>query len=285
MTDFSRVLIDGDILVYRIGFTTQDVDEEIARWRLDELLEKIMYGCNTQNSRIYLTSTDRSNFRFQLYPDYKAQRKDKPKPVHYAFLRKTLEQEYMAEVVHEQEADDALGIALSEDASSILATIDKDLDQIPGWHFNFVKEQIYQMSEIEAWRSFYMQCLVGDKATDNVEGCPGIGIVKATRSLEGCESESEMFEAVTRLYLKAYSTPEVASTMLWLAGNLLWVRRKENQSWVRPNGDLVSKTALKHFLLTQEWDTSTNQTLSNTSSQKQSTDTPLISNWTEETSF
>lgn len=250
---FKKALIDGDILVYRIGFTTQDVDENIARWRLDELLENIMKACDTQNAAIYLTSTDRSNFRFELFPEYKAHRKDKPKPLHYEFLRDTLVKEYMAEVISGQEADDVLGIELSKDPEqSIVATIDKDLDQIPGWHFNFVKGIIYKMDELEAWRSFYHQCLVGDKPTDNIEGCPKIGEVKATRSLEGCESENEMFEKVLMHYSHAYSDPDVVANRLWLAGNLLWIRRLPNQPWVRPNGEVVSKTLLKQCLEMEE---------------------------------
>lgn len=241
---FKKALIDGDILVYRIGFTTQDVDEGIAKWRLDELLERIMAGCEAPESTIYLTSNDRSNFRFELFPDYKAHRKDKPKPIHYDFIRQTLVEDYMAEVVTGQEADDALGIALTEDPTLIVATIDKDLDQVPGWHYNFVKEKIYNISELEGWRSFYYQCLVGDKGTDNIEGCPRIGDVKATRSLEGCESESEMYNKVVEHYLNAYLNLEMAVEKLWLAGQLLWIRRAKNQSWTRPNGEVVSKTTL-----------------------------------------
>ena len=247
------VLVDGDILVYRVGFTTEDVDEGIAAWRLQELLDRIMQECEGKAAHIFLTSADRSNFRFQLFPAYKEHRKDKPKPKHYEFLRDTLIKDHFATVISGQEADDQLGIELSQDPHNrIIATIDKDLDMIPGWHFNFVKGNIYYMDELEAWRSFYWQCLVGDKSTDNIDGCPKIGPVKATRSLEGCESESEMFEKVCNHYLAAYHDPVVAVDALWLAGNLLWIRRKENQSWERPSGEVVSKTMLRDCLQEEE---------------------------------
>jgi 5'-3' exonuclease len=256
---FSRVLIDGDILVYRIGFTTQDVDEGIAKWRLDELLERIMGACECKESHIYLTASDRSNFRFALFPEYKAHRKDKPKPIHYDFIRKTLMEDYMGIMISNEEADDAMGIALTEDPEHrIIATIDKDLDMIPGWHFNFVKEKIYYINELEGWRNFYYQCLVGDKSTDNIEGCPGIGPVKATRSLEGCESENEMYEKVLDHFLNAYSDPEIAVNALWLAGQLLWIRRKPEQPWVRPNGEVVSKTMLREYYEMEGYLTSMN---------------------------
>lgn len=278
MRKFDRVLVDGDILVYRIGFTTQDVDEQIARWRLNELVERLTAGCNAKEAAFYITSTDKSNFRFGLFPEYKAHRAKKEKPIHYDYIRQVLQEDYLANVVHGEEADDALGIELTLDPEKrVLASIDKDLNQVPGWHFNFVKEQIYYVNELEGWRNLYYQMLVGDKPTDNVEGCPKIGDVKATRSLEGCESEEEMFETVTRLYLKAYSDPRVASERLWLAGNLLWVRRKPNQPWVRPSGEVVSKTALKQYYETEEWNSSTSPESGTTSSQPPPTDTLVIS--------
>lgn len=277
-SSFKKVLIDGDILTYRIGFTTQDVDEGIAKWRLDETLENIMKLAGTDLCQLYLTSADKSNFRFALFPDYKAHRKDKPKPIHYDFLRRCMVEDYMGIMIHGEEADDALGIELTKDPENqILASIDKDLDMIPGWHCNFVKGSVYYINELEGWRNFYWQCLVGDKATDNIEGCPKIGEVKATRSLEGCESEEEMFNRVTGHYLSAYSLPELASEKLWLAGNLLWIRRKPNQVWERPSGEAVSKTRLNEFYETGEWNTNTSPESSNTESQSPSTSTPQTS--------
>lgn len=244
-----KALIDGDLLVYRIGFTTQDVDEGIAKYRLQELVDRIMQECECKEAYFYITSTDKSNFRFKLFPDYKAQRKDREKPIHYDFIRNLLVSDYMAEVVYGIEADDRLGIELTKDPENqVLVSIDKDLDQIPGWHYNFVKQRMYKMDELEAWRSFYFQCLVGDKSTDNIDGCPKIGEVKATRSLEGCESEKEMFETVALKYLNAYYDPETAAEKLWLAGQLLWIQKLPDQPWTRPSGEVVSKTNLKQFL-------------------------------------
>lgn len=258
-------LIDGDILVYRVGFASEDVEEGIAKWRLDELVATSMQEVGCQFHQTFISSNDRSNFRFEIFPDYKANRKDKPKPVHYEMLRKHLLKEYKAEEVSGQEADDALGIALLADPDSILFTIDKDLDQIPGWHYNFVEKRKYVISPISGWRSFYWQCLVGDP-TDNITGCPGIGKVKATRGLEGCENEQEMHEVVLRQYLKAYKDPFVAAERLFLAGHLLYIRRKPNDVWHLPNGEVASKGNLKRHLLMLDGSTSTKETPSSTQS-------------------
>jgi 5'-3' exonuclease len=265
---FDHALIDADILVYRIGFTTQGAAEGIARYRLDEFANNIINKVAATKATFFITSDDKSNFRFGLYPDYKANRKNKPKPEHYDFLRKRLQDEFFATVVSGEEADDALAKMLLEpsDEARVLCSIDKDLDQIPGWHYNFVTERYYNISEIEGWRSFYAQCLVGDP-TDNIPGCPRIGTVKSNQMLEGCQSESEMLGVVLKAYQKAYSNPGEAVERLWLNGNLLWIRRKGEDMWASPTslGDEVnSKTRLKRLLSLRDEDTSTSPELSST---------------------
>lgn len=258
----ATALIDGDLLVYRIGFTTEDVDEGIVLWRLRELVDRIIQESEATESMIFITSTDKSNFRFELFPEYKANRKDKPKPKHYDFIRQTLFDEYFAVLVKDEEADDALAkwlIQLGD--KGIICSIDKDLDQIPGWHYNFVKQRKYQISEIEGWRCFYTQCLVGDKAVDNIDGCPKIGKVKANRMLEGCESEKEMYQTVLKAYQNAFPDTESAVSALWLAGNLLWMRRKDRDPWTRPSGEVVSKEQLLVDLSITESSTSTSPQL------------------------
>lgn len=235
-----KALIDSDILVYRVGFASEDVTEEsIVKWRLNDMISRMLDAVEADDFTCYLTSTDKSNFRFAIYPEYKAQRKA-PKPKHYDFLRQVLVEEYDAEVVYGIEADDALGQAQTKD--TIIASIDKDLDMVPGWHYNFVKERKYLISDLEAYRSFYWQVLVGDKASDNIEGCPGIGKVKATKYLEGCNTEAEMYDLILRKYKEAYVYK--GAKALWLAGQLLWIRRVSEKGWSRPNGELVSLESL-----------------------------------------
>lgn len=240
-----RALIDADILVYRVGWTTQNEPEGIARWRLDEMITRIQDGLKASDYTCFLTSQDKSNFRLELFPEYKAHRNDKPKPKHYLFLRNYLIETHNAVVVEGEEADDALGIEHTRDPeNTIICTIDKDLDQIAGQHYNFVTLRKYTISPVEALRCFYEQVLVGDKPTDNVEGCPKIGEVKAQRILEGCQDENEMLGEVIKAYRK-YAGANWADRLL-LAGRLLWVRKHPGEEWIF-RGSPVSKMLLEHF--------------------------------------
>ena len=65
----------------------------------------------------------------------------------------------------------------------VLASIDKDLKQIPGIHYNWQKELVTDVNLLEADYWFYFQVLTGDSA-DGYAGCPGIGVKRARIVLE-----------------------------------------------------------------------------------------------------
>jgi len=225
------LLIDADILVYRAGFAVQvNVDAEgnhpptsHALQAMKMMLNNILNKYPGSPYRVFITSTDKSNFRYKLAKTkpYKGNRKQ-AKPIYFHDLREYLIDHWRAEVVYGQEADDALGIAADYD-DTIIVTLDKDLDMVPGHHFNFVKGESYHISRTQAYRNFCYQLLVGD-SVDNIVGCPGIGPVKASAALKKCgRDKQKMLQAAYNLY---------DNEELFLEqGNLLWIRRKEDDVW------------------------------------------------------
>lgn len=239
----SRALIDGDILVYRVGYGAEGESEGIAKARLETTVTGILDVLEISDYTIYLTSSDKSNFRYDLSPEYKATRPDK-KPQHYELIRKLLREDYGAVTVEGEEADDALGYNQQKDRT-VICTIDKDLDQIPGWHFNWVKGLLYHTSELESLRCFYKQVLTGDRV-DNIKGCPKVGPVFAERYTEGCQDEKDLLQVVIEQYQSKVKGDWAEE--LFLNGSLLWVRRKPGQSWTTSWGEVVSKSLLQNFL-------------------------------------
>lgn len=225
-------LIDGDILVYRIGFTTNDVDVGIAKWRMDELVNNCCRGANVTDYKVFINSQDKSNFRYELDPTYKANRKDAPKPLHFTALREHLIEVHGATVVHGEETDDRLGILQSTSTGTIICSIDKDLDQISGPHYNFVKGIRYEVSEIDGLRWFWAQSLIGDR-TDNVRGVTGIGDKRADVALRGITTNEGFFEVVKPLYIKEYGDDAWLRKLI-VNGRLLWIRKKEGEMWLPP---------------------------------------------------
>ena len=213
-----KALIDADIVAYRVACTCQEDDaQDFVFARAEDLVDSILVNTEAEEYRLFLTGKD--NFRYTIYPEYKAHR-PKEKPFWLEACRQYLIATFNAEVIDGQEADDAMGI--NQNGDTIICSIDKDLLMIPGRHYNFVKDEFINVTEEEAIKHFYMQCLTGDRA-DNIKGIEKVGPKKAEKILAGCVTEKQMFDAVR----EAYSNDEE----FIMNGRVLWIRRKENENW------------------------------------------------------
>ena len=223
-----KALIDGDILVYRIGFASEDETESIAIARCSEFLEDLLLFNNFDSYQGYITG--KRNFRNEIAVSapYKGNRKA-AKPKHYELLREYMQSAWDFKLIEDQEADDAIGIAAYEMqvGEYCICSIDKDLDMLRGDHFNFVKNERYFITEEQGIKNFYKQILMGDRV-DNIIGIKGIGTVKAERLLKECKSEKEMYLTV----LEAYNGDD---KRVLENGQLLWIRREPNQLWTPPS--------------------------------------------------
>jgi len=199
-----KALVDSDILVYRVGSVSNEDTVAHALSKVDAFVENLFLLDlpDIFEWELYLTGKD--NFRKEkaVTLPYKGNRKDTAKPVHYEAIRKHLVDKWHAKVVDGMEADDVLAIRQHEltnnfedkDASMIV-TLDKDLDQVVGWHYNFVKKERYYMEQDEADFLFYKQFLTGDRI-DNIQGVKGIGDVKATKLLQDLTTNKERWDCV-----------------------------------------------------------------------------------------
>jgi hypothetical protein len=221
-------LIDADILVYRVGFASNDTSDRLAISRMAEFVEELVMRPDVGDYRGFLTG--RNNYRKDIAKTapYKGNRTG-DKPIHFDILREYLQSAWAFVEVEGQEADDAIGIAAYEFDSIddyLIMTLDKDLDMIRGWHYNFIKDNKYLIEEYEGIVNFYKQILTGDRV-DNIVGLKGIGPKKAEKLVKDCKTEQELYDAV----LKAYDndTERVLEN-----GRLLWIRRKPNEMWNPP---------------------------------------------------
>ena len=167
--------------------------------------------------RVFIGGAD--NFRYQIYPAYKGNRKDTEKPPWLEACREQLVVEWQAQVVNGMETDDMLGIL--QDDSTVIASIDKDLLMIPGKHYNFVKQEHYDVSPINGLRHFYLQLIMGDRS-DNIPGYDGVMRIKPPKfllpliaDLEACETEEEMETLVKDVYTDK-AQYEINKKLLWI---------------------------------------------------------------------
>lgn len=209
---------------------TLDVLEEpaalsICKNKLVGLLERL----EADSHRVYLTG--KGNFREEVatLTPYKGNRTQVEKPVHYAACREWFLNHPYTTLVEGQEADDELGIQQTRHGGrAIVASIDKDLRQIHGPHYEWHKDSKFNINAEASDRWFWLQMLMGDSA-DNIPGIKGVGPKTADKLLAEAPDRQARADAVAKKYLAQYG-PDWKG---WAneVGILLWIRREAGQVW------------------------------------------------------
>jgi DNA polymerase-1 len=185
------LLIDGDILLYKFCYinefpitwddetTSEFIDLDRAKQDFDSFVKQMLQRTKTEGELIAFSSP--INFRYSILPTYKHNRKDLAKPKMFSDLKQYALENYHTKIKEPLEADDVIGIlATKYPQKYVIASIDKDLKQIPGLHYDWQKDQMFEVTEEEADRWFFTQVLIGDIG-DGYTGCPGIGKKKADK--------------------------------------------------------------------------------------------------------
>lgn len=217
-----RALVDADIVGFSCAAYNEQYSWEACRNDIDALMRRILEDTDSDDYLAVLTGSN--NFRYDIYPEYKANRKEKARPTYLEDSRAHLITEWGAVVTDGYEADDLLGIEQSQESfgTTVICSIDKDLKQVPGYHYNWRKLQSELVSPLDGWKSFYRQLLTGD-STDGIPGVGGIGKVKSSKLIDDLVDETDMLEVVSRFY----DDPQ----RLLIFADCLWIMRKENERW------------------------------------------------------
>jgi DNA polymerase-1 len=215
-----HLLVDGDIILHRFGCTNQikvdwdgtgvtsegvaSVEEATtdARSFLVELQEKL------KSPDMTIIFSGPRNFRYSVLPSYKWNRKKTPKPLLMGDIKDFLRENYDCLEQDKLEGDDLMGIiSTANKGKYIICSIDKDMKQIPGKHYNwnFCKKSVVTKEDAD-WM-FYMQVLMGDPG-DGYTGIPGIGQVKAAKIL--LANPENLWDAIVDAYATAGLTEDEA---------------------------------------------------------------------------
>lgn len=223
----NKLLVDLDIVLYRTASVVWELSGINDAVNIaNDMLGGIQVNTGIQDMVLYISGD--KNFRKQIYPEYKANRFKTERPPVLMPLVGWFETYYGAIKEDTVEADDLLG--RNQTDKTAIVSIDKDLLMIPGWHYNFVKDELTFVSEFDAIYNFYTQLLVGDPA-DNIKGATGIGKAKAPKILDGCETEEELRNAVTP-YFSCEEEMDMNAQVLWIQqkGRLRWNDTKQCES-------------------------------------------------------
>ena len=225
-----------------------EIPEEHLVWYIEaEPLENALHNCSSlientidycsdyfdldREHISYLTymtgNFETPNFRLAVDPEYKANRDPNHKPTHLGEIKVYLKTKHNGYLTEGCEADDFFGQACitmkGRGVVPVICTIDKDLQQLPGFHYNFTTGTIVEVEKERASVVFWRQMLEGDRV-DNITGINGIGPDKASKLIPIGMSHEQAEKTVKEHYEKEFS--EDWEAMYNKNCDLLWIWRK-----------------------------------------------------------
>ena len=228
----------------------------IVRQEVEGIIDAVKRKFKLSNDELVVSIilSGPGNFREKLATirPYKGNRDQMHKPYWYQAIRDYLTGRWNARVVSGREADDECSIrawqAYEEHGHYCVATIDKDLDQIPGWHYDYRQKVFYMLSPFNAEKAFWVQVLAGD-ATDNIPGCYKIGMDKAEKIIQDVidnaadqiwPSDHEFWERIIREYSASQARKgcpyldKNATDVAIETARLVYMQKHERELWMPP---------------------------------------------------
>ena len=215
-----RLLFDADIIAFKAAAATeQPINWGDGIWTLHgyeqdvidhamSYMQGVADKLDTQDVLLFLTGAN--NWRKDILPSYKANRKNTRKPLLLPFIRQFMVDNLGAIIVDTLEADDLLGIEATSTDDCIIVSEDKDLKTIPAMVYNPQKDDApVLIPEFTAAWNHMFQTLTGD-STDGYSGCPKVGPVAAKKILQDIDQVEDMWPAVVAAFKKQNLSEEVA---------------------------------------------------------------------------
>lgn len=222
---------------------------ELVIEQLESRIQEIVDEAGTEGEPI-LFFTGKNNFREKLATTFVYKANRPPKPFHYANIKVYLKSRFKYYEEEGLEADDLLGIFLTAYPDKyICASRDKDLKQIPGWHFGwevgrqpaFGPELVDEVGYLKlssdrkkilgtGAKFLHFQMLHGD-TTDTIPGLPRYGIVKAFNTINPCNTIEEMEKAVLEAYRAFYG--DDAEVRMIEVGRMVYMVRERKGNLIK----------------------------------------------------
>lgn len=233
---FDLAIMDLDTLPYIFGWVHEDV--QVGMKAIDAWLISVMDYLKVEQSIGFIKGA--SNFRMENDKAYKAKRKDSIAPEIRARIDALYD--YLLHIATEgegAEADDYCCIQMYQELSDgnnpVLVHVDKDLNQIPGWHYNPKKNEVYFVLPEEAYAFTMQQLLIGDY-TDGIVGIPGRGPGWADAVLsQNPQSLVSLYKFIKALFVKEFKSPTKGYSEFYKTANLIYLRTNlEDLRWLTP---------------------------------------------------
>lgn len=245
------LLVDGDLMAYSCA-GNDELAPGFARMAAISRLENLRDMSGSERIVVHMTSessTKGDRYIVATVKPYQGKRSSGRRPKNWQYLRDWI-QSYSGDLFKvktwgDREADDSIAYhatVLGVD-NCVIATKDKDLRMIPGWHVNWDTYEMVRLDrefevvspttgKVFGHKWFWLQLLHGD-GVDNIPGLPKyvddkgkaklIGEKTAADQLAPAENDAQAFCIVAKLYHSWYKEEWADALVEQMA--LLWMRR------------------------------------------------------------
>ena len=210
------LLIDADWLIYSSCCSCeQDIkwDEHLHTLHADERdIHEMIDGrveyyqkIAEDNDDVVMCFTQYPTFRHTIFPDYKANRKNKRKPLAFHAVIEQINQKYKSESYTGLEGDDVMALLATSKKypNPVIVSPDKDMMSVPCTLL--ANDDMELITKKKADRHWMIQALTGD-ATDNYKGLEKVGPVTAEKILGDAKTLPDMWNKVVEAYEKKKQT-------------------------------------------------------------------------------
>lgn len=225
-TENKVILIDADSLLYFSSYGSEE-DQLLCETKLSEKIYDILniVGNSYNVEKYYIFVKGKNNFRYKIFPEYKKNRP--PKHPIIDVLNYYLVSEFGAIESHNAESDD-YAFSYSQlpqyKGRAIICSVDKDMLQIPGIHYDYQKNKFHIISDEDARYNLAIQMIMGD-AADGIAGLRGYGPKKAEKIITRGMNNYQCIKAILKEYLRNYPDANSAKEAMRLNYKLLKLQR------------------------------------------------------------
>jgi hypothetical protein len=249
------LIVDADHISHRAAASCEPTkakpftaDKEIALSRCRSMVDNLRQRYNDPEMEFHISGE--GNWRYEVYPEYKANRKNTARPTWLNDVREFMVVEYKASITNEMEVDDICGIRLTQERDRpekvVCASLDKDLLQLPGYHYSWEisgttstgKTWVREESEVlitplDGLRRFYCQVIQGDQA-DHIPAFDGkyrsstpLFVQALLNPIMEMKEEKEMYDHCVEVYQGDTET-------MHRNAQVLYIMKDYNDKWLPP---------------------------------------------------
>lgn len=198
----------------------------------------------------------KGNFRKDIYDNYKGNRGPKPLAFQDCYNYVLKRWKDCVVVCDGYEAEDHAAVEGynaylkcrdsrdKQAGGKVICHVDKDVDMIPGFHFNYSKPEqgVWWQDNVSGYKCFATQMLIGDRSTDNIRGVEvvvpevkelfgvttkSIGEASAKKILKDLNTEKDLLARLVEVYKLTYGDDWKAQ--MDFTGKLVWITREYKQ--------------------------------------------------------